>query len=55
MIDHLLVYDRYRVYIDMKSEKKSEIDIFYPIINYFDVVLDKIYLSIDIFYPKSTE
>ena len=38
--------------IDIKDEKKSGLDINYPVINYFDVVLDKKYLSVDIFYPK---
>ena len=41
--------------IDTKDEKKSRIDTNYPVINYFDVVLDNRYLSIDIFYPKSTK
>ncbi len=35
--------------------KKSEIDIFYPVINYIDVDLDNKYLSMDILYPKSTK
>jgi hypothetical protein len=35
--------------------KKSGIDINYPFINYFDVDLDKKYLLMDIFYPKSTK
>jgi hypothetical protein len=41
--------------IDIKDEKKSEIDINYLVINYIDAVLDKIYPSIDIFYPKRTK
>ena len=36
------------------KDEKSGIDINYPIINYFDVDLDNICLSMDIYYPKST-
>ena len=54
MFDLLLVYDIYWADIDIKDEKKSGIGIYYPIINYFGIVLDNRYLSIDIFYPKST-
>jgi hypothetical protein len=38
--------------IDIMDEKKTGRDINYPVINYFDVVLDKKYLCRDIFYPK---
>jgi hypothetical protein len=38
--------------IDIVDEKKTGRDINYPVINYFDVVLDKKYLCRDIFYPK---
>ena len=41
--------------VDTKDNKKSLIDINYPDINHFDVVLDNRYLSMDIFYPKSTK
>jgi len=37
------------------DEKKSGIDIYYPVISYFDVVLDNKYPSTDIYYPKSTK
>jgi hypothetical protein len=39
----------------MKDEKKSEIDTNYPDIGYFNVDLDKKYLLMDIFYPKSSK
>jgi len=51
MISLLLVYGADRADVDTKCEKKSEIDIFYMVINYIDVVLDNKYLSMDIFYP----
>ncbi len=41
--------------VDTKEEKKSGIDTNYPVINYYDVVMDNRYLSIDIFYPKRTK
>ena len=41
--------------IDIKDEKKSGIDTNYPFINYNDAVLDKKYLSLDIFYPKQPQ
>ena len=55
MISPLLAYATDKADVDTKDEKKSRIDIKYPFINYYDVDLDKIYLSIDIFYPKSTK
>ena len=55
MIGLLLVYGTNRADVDTKDEKKSEIDIFYTVINYIDVDLDNRYLSMDIFYPKSTK
>ena len=54
MIGLLLVYAINRAEVDIKDEKKSGMDINYPFINYFDVDLDNKYLSIDIYYPKST-
>ena len=51
----LLVYGTDRVDVDTKDEKKSGIDMFYPVINYIDVDLDIKYLSRDIYYPKSTK
>jgi len=36
-------------------KKKSEIDMFYPVVNYIGVVLDNIYLSVDAYYPKSNK
>ncbi len=50
-----MVYDKDRTDVDIKYEKKSGIDTNYPVINYFDVDLDNKYLSMDIFYPKSTK
>ncbi len=55
MIGLLLVYGTDRADVDTKDEKKSGIDINYPVINYIDVDLDNRYLSMDIFYPKSTK
>ncbi len=51
----LLVYGTDWADLYTKDEKKSGIDTNYPVINYFDVVLDNRYLSIDIYYPKSTK
>ncbi len=55
MIGLLLVYGTDRADVDTKDEKKSGIDTNYRIINYIDVDLDNKYLSMDIFYPKSTK
>ena len=55
MIGLLLVYGTDRADVDTKDEKKSWTDTNYPFINYFDVDLDNRYLSMDIFYPKSTK
>jgi hypothetical protein len=54
MIGLLLVYDADRLISTLRT-KKTGIDKNHPFINYFDVDLDKKYLSMDIFYPKSTE
>ena len=50
-----LVYGTDRADVDTKDEKKTEIDTNYPVINFFSVDLDNIYLSMDIYYPKSTK
>ncbi len=55
MIGLLLVDGPDKADVDTKDEKKSGIDINYPVINYIDVNLDNRYLSMDIFYPKSTK
>ena len=55
MIGLLLVYGTDRADVDTKDEKKTGIDINYPVINYIDVDMDNRYLSKDIFYPKSTK
>ena len=55
MIGLLLVYGTDRLISTGRTKKKSEIDINYPVIDYFDVVLDKKYSLWDIFYPKSTK
>ena len=54
MIGLLLIYGTDWADVDTKDEKKSCADINYPFINYLDVDLDNRYLSIDIYYPKST-
>jgi len=55
MIGLLLVYGTDRLISTLRTKKKSGIDINYPVISYFDVVLDNKYPSIDIYYPKSTK
>jgi hypothetical protein len=55
MIGLLLVYATDRLISTLRTKKKSVLDTNYPVINYFDVVLDKKYLFRDIFYPKSTK
>ena len=55
MIGLLLVYGTDRADVDTKDDKKSGIDINYPVINYFSVDLDNRYLSMDIYYPESTK
>ena len=41
--------------LDTKDEKNSEMDIKYPLINYFDDDLDIKYLLMVIFYLKNTK
>ena len=55
MIGPLLVYGTNRADIDTKDEKRSKKDTNYLVINYIDVDLDIRYLSMNIFYQKSTK
>ncbi len=54
-VHELLLLNTERADVDNMEEKKSGIDMFYPVINYYGANLDNIYLSIDINYPKSTK
>jgi len=51
MIRPFLVYGVYRSDVDIMDEKKIRMDVFYPAINYFYVVLDNKYPWTDIYYP----